>query len=579
MPWAFSGIFRWQSDATGTPTGNGGAPVIFAHRNLTLFQEGKLPAPVFIGTYGCVFGYLFDRQAADARVLRFDPDEVERIISSNGQHLLTRYWGAYVAIWQEPTREALTCLRDPSGMIPCYLIRRSDCVFFASDAGAFRNLTPRPRPDWAGLRRFLYAHELKSRQTALQDVAEVLPGERIRCDETQSKAEMAWTPWHFTRRHINAAPEALADAVAAEVDRVVKAWRSAVRRPVLSLSGGLDSSVLAASLARTGLGWSALNMAYADAGSDERDYAGEVAAAFEVPLFRATHCLSDVNSAVAKSGHLPRPLGHAFGQSQSKTRQAYLDAEGADALFVGEGGDNVFAYMQSATPVVDRYLIEGPRGAWQTVLDISDMTRTSVWTVMRLAAARWQRHDPRYVWTGDASLLSPATEASLATLPLSHPWLEAPPGALPGEATHISMLLRIQGTLDAGPARHRPTIIAPLLSQPLLELCLGIPSWRWCQGGINRSLVRRGFAGRLPQRVLWRVSKGGANVFCMDVIERDRATLCAHLCDGRLAHAGLLDVRRIKVVLTSKAPIPSPLHLRISQLAEAEAWVRHWEVN
>ncbi|MGK4422636.1 asparagine synthase-related protein, partial [Klebsiella pneumoniae] len=57
-----------------------------------------------------------------------------------------------------------------------------------------------------------------------------------------------------------------------------------------------------------------------------------------------------------------------------------------------------------------------------------------------------------------------------------------------------------------------PTV-SPLLSQPLVETCLGVPSWLWFEGGRNRVVARRAFAGDLPADVIWRRSKGTPDSF------------------------------------------------------------------
>src|SRR3546814_10817974 len=43
--------------------------------------------------------------------------------------------------------------------------------------------------------------------------------------------------------------------------------------------------------------------------------------------------------------------------------------------------------------------------------------------------------------------------------------------------------------------------VHPLMSQPIIEACLSVPSWEACRGGSDRSFTRRAFTGDLPPTV------------------------------------------------------------------------------
>src|SRR3546814_1716248 len=64
-----------------------------------------------------------------------EPDEARAIVATRGQALLNRYWGGYVAltIGDDAT---LSVVRDPSGMMPCYVRRTPDGAILASDMHA-----------------------------------------------------------------------------------------------------------------------------------------------------------------------------------------------------------------------------------------------------------------------------------------------------------------------------------------------------------------------------------------------------------------------------------------------------------
>jgi asparagine synthase (glutamine-hydrolysing) len=318
-----------------------------------------------------------------------------------------------------------------------------------------------------------------------------------------------------------------------------------------------------------------MTMSTGEAGGDERRYARALTSALGLPLIENHHRLDDVDIETSSSAHLPRPNGYAFGQSQDRVRLDIAAETGADAYFTGQGGDNVFCLMQSATPLLDRFRSEGMGvGLLETARDISLLTGCSWWDAIGAAYTRSKR-PARYIWGGSPYLMNTETVDAAAIL-LTHPWLDAPVGALPGKAVHISMLLRIQMTRQDLSRRHTAPLISPLLSQPIVEFCLGVPSWRWCAGGQNRSPVREAFTGMLPGLILQRRTKGGPDAFCAQVVEANRHELRDILRSGHLARRSIIDLTAVERALSPDRPIQSPDHVRISEIGETEAWLKVW---
>jgi asparagine synthase (glutamine-hydrolysing) len=115
-----------------------------------------------------------------------------------------------------------------------------------------------------------------------------------------------------------------------------------------------------------------------------------------------------------------------------------------------------------------------------------------------------------------------------------------------------------------------------LFSQPLVETCLAIPSWVWCQGGINRAPARAAFAAELPAAITGRVAKAGPDTVMRAVFARDWARLRAMLHDGLLAGQALLDLAAIDAALALDSQADDDRIYRLLDLVEAEAWARSW---
>ena len=83
---------------------------------------------------------------------------------------------------------------------------------------------------------------------------------------------------------------------------------------------------------------------------------------------------------------------------------------------------------------------------------------------------------------------------------LHHPWLDAPEQRASRQGRPHCDDPSSSAQPRAEPGRHLP-VCNPLVSQPVVEACLSVPSWAWREGGRDRALVRRAFAGTLPAAV------------------------------------------------------------------------------
>lgn len=116
----------------------------------------------------------------------------------------------------------------------------------------------------------------------------------------------------------------------------------------------------------------------------------------------------------------------------------------------------------------------------------------------------------------------------------------------------------------------------PLLSQPIVETCLSIPSWQWRAGGRDRAVARAAFANSLPAMVLDRKVKGTPDPFCGAIIRHKRQELRERLLDGQLAAHGLVDSGAIEDALRADRATSSAENVRLLELVNAEAWTTVW---
>jgi asparagine synthase (glutamine-hydrolysing) len=480
--------------------------------------------------------------------------------------LIKAWWGAYVA-FVVGQRDEVAVIRDPSGMFPCYWTDMHDAIVFASDPTLFKPpFVSKPLVDWKMLDRHLRARDLRTSDTCLQGVHEVMPGT---CVETTALTSpyTIWSPWDYVT------PSATSEADMAKrlrqiVGECVNALVPGGGHVLLGVSGGLDSSIVSACLGDRATYYT---MATEGGVGDERWIARLLADHQSRPLRDFVFRLSDIDIYSSASQCLARPTRLPFQQAIDRVIVEILGREQFSAVFNGNGGDNVFCFLTSASPLVDRWRTEGiGPGVIQTLLDISSRAGVSLWTVVEKAIAH-NRRSATYVWKGDDRFLH-----DRAAIQFAHPWLDSRSSALPGKAAHIALLLRIQNHIEGSRREAMPPVISPLLAQPIIELCLSVPSWQWCRGGKNRSLARLAFADLLPREIIQRKAKGAPDSFSIEILEAHRGAVREGLADGLLASHDILDRDAVAGAMKGRTEMRPDISLRLSMLWEAELWSRAW---
>ncbi|CAN5666021.1 lasso peptide isopeptide bond-forming cyclase [soil metagenome] len=541
----------------------------------TLILASDATTAVPLGTSGVIIGSLRTMGVA-GRLEQLSTGAIEAVRTSRGRHLIDRYWGSYIALLTEQGRNGIDVIRSPFGELPCFHVTIGDMTILASDltlligTGLYK-----PRLDHAALVRHLAASDVRRHETCLDGLSELRGGERLTIDRQKSRTTL-WSPWTMASSDrqmddIDDAHQRLHDTarycVSEQVPRAAK--------PLLMLSGGLDSSIVAACLAGRATDFAGLTFVTDAAAGDERRFARAVADRFGVPLLEGRLAVGDVDLSVSAATHLPRPLARSFEQCTRKLIAAGSEAAEASCIINGGGGDNIFCSLQSAAPVADCLLDPNGKGHfWRVTREVADFTQASMWKVARAAWLRARsgrpfRRDP------DLSYLS-LQAAAAAGGALDHPWLAGAPGTFPGKSAQVALLIGAQAVAEDNDPLSPIASTAVLVAQPLVETCLRIPSWRWFDRGCNRAAARHAFAAELPAEIAWRRTKGTPDSFLIQILDANRALVRETLLDGLLTELDVLDRAAIAAVLDDPRPARGHSFARIMRLVDAEVWARTW---
>jgi len=534
---------------------------------LDVYASAETPVQVCPGNR-VLIGHLFSRTGNQSiAVDQLPPSGLRAFI----RHLINECWGEYVLLSGDELPGGLSAMRDPSGGLDClYAPARgfvTSDVSVTTHAGLFEKSV-----DWDFILNNLVYPHLKTGRTGLVGLHHLLPGFRLDLHRGESILEQVWDPWTFVaRKERYTQAEAARDAVRQSVDAVAKRWAETDEHVLLELSGGLDSSIVAAAISGSRATIACCNLITPVPGADEREYA--------IPMADAIGAELHVDTLGFENAYLDEPPPAQavapstwFLQHASNALKASIGARiGARSYFSGGGGDTIFGYTRTAAPAADAFRAGGLAAGFLTVRDLAELHQCTVWKAGQLTLRKLMT-PPKPPREPELTFLANSAERQ-AFVP--HPWHAAPRSALAGDRERIFDLAGTQIFRDGLARSVERHLRMPLLSQPVVEACLRVPSWLWIAGGRNRAVARDAFAETLPPAILHRRSKGSFMNYSGAVFHRNRAQLRDYLMSGVLASRGLLDTDALLRFLGRDLAQRETTFMRIFELCAAENWVRH----
>jgi asparagine synthase (glutamine-hydrolysing) len=549
--------------------------------------DPSLRSYVLPGQAGVVLGKLFSADLGKASldcVEKIDERATGEILRTGGRQLVRDYWGGYVALLADREARCGYALRDCSGKIPCYYRQFRDVTIVFADVGDLVPLElPAPSINWPYLAAFIHSSQAQVRACAFNEVQEVLAGECLKVQARSCEQTSLWDPRTICcERSLDRYEDAVA-ALREVTQKCINTWAGSYDPMLLGLSGGFDSAVvlgcLGQSPARPGI--TCLNQYTAALHEDEREYARAAAVRggvrlLEVPMAAAADCF---DSRLLSAPQTCKPAVTAlFRWLEINLINRMAEETGARTLWTGQGGDHIFLQTADMWSAADYLQIQGLRpGFIAAVRDAAVLSRQPYWFVLKTALSRRQRAHPT---PNSNSLTQKASFVAPGALPLdvatyvAHPWAAAAEDLPRGKHMQIRFLSQVVN-------RHRPIARFerapqhhPLLSQPLMEVCLRIPTYLLLRGGRERGLAREAFADRVPVEILRRRDKGSIVSHAAEMLRQSEPFVRELLLDGVLAGAGVIVREELEPYIVHGQPFREEHLMPLLACIAAEVWAR-----
>lgn len=548
--------------------------------------EGRPRSLSLPGGAGVILGCIF-RGCTPITTGLCDQD-AEGVAASGGRALAERFWGRYVAFLQCPSSGALNIVRDPTGGLPCLTAASAKLRIVFSDMQDVSDLEHlKLTIDWRSLGANILAPQLQRSRTGLNEVDEILPGERRTLDKQRMMAAgFLWDPFAIARDELTSDSSEAADLLRGSVRDAVGALSSGFSRVGVNL-GGLDSSITLACLAasRKCPQIVALNYFTPDPRGDERHFARETAQRYSAALIE-NELDPTANLGLLKiSNKLARPPGMFDYIGLSSNPSANAARHGAQALFTGLGGDSLFCQPPvnlSASDYARKRGFDG--GFFSAALDAARYGRVTLGRTLLDAARERLSPEPSDRFVLDmlygkdpVRFLNSDFTQSCNRFEGVNPML----GGRSGEPKSKLVQIVTSAFFQADYYDHWDTAyslekIPALLQQPIIETCLRIPPWVMIEGGYDRALARRAFSAMLPYNVVRRPGKSTPASYYEGLCRNNRMLIAGALMDGVLAQAGVIDRSALEAPFARDAPLANDIAYDLLSLFGIEIWAQGW---
>ncbi len=513
--------------------------------------------------------------------------QADSFLKSQGQTMIEQIWGGYVAFLHDKGNRRCCVIRDCSGKIPCYRLRNAGVDIVFADLADLCDLNlPTFSLNLKYLAAFVNSSQIQIRASGLKEVTELLAGD---CFRVQSESRSQFSLWHPSCTHDSVPIESFADAatqIRCVTQRCVEAWGSVYGNIMHNLSGGLDSAVVLGCLRqiKDAAMITCVNRYGPGSLEDERRYAHVAAAEagtrlVEAPFFYQSPLINETLLGFPRT--IKPTVPGAFGNLDVQLRNEIAKQARADIIWTGQGGDHLFMETRSMVGAQDYFALKPLGfGLLHALKDAARVSRQPYWLVLRSLAPK-AGGSPEGKWNVLGSPKSPfltdEAHAGVSADYILHPWTVDAEQLAPGRRFQIYALSEVLN-------RHRPfpglEVVYqhhPLLSQPLIELCLRIPSYLHLRGGITRAVERAAFRNCVPPAILAREQKGQSTSSLLDILHRSEAFVCELVLDGILARERIIDRRAVEPYLRHERPIEIHKIFPLLGCIAAELWVQTWE--
>lgn len=310
-------------------------PMIDSASGVVLIYNGELYNFRVLRSELQLLGHRFESQG--------DTEVVLRSYLQWGMACLARFAGMFaLALW-DPRSSRLHLARDAMGMKPLYFATVAGGMVFASEVKAFKALPGfRLQPSELGIRQYLeFGYVFDTHQTIFEGVRKLPPGHRAEITQRGELLIQRYFAPPTPENDDGRDEQQRVDELHSVLAEVTEQHLIADVPLGLLLSGGLDSSVIAALAARRS-SILTISMGFSDSAVDERPFASKVSKYIGSRHVEVLITPRQVMQEVMTGAWVFDDLFADWGTITTRLMYRRCREQGIKVVLVGEGADELF---------------------------------------------------------------------------------------------------------------------------------------------------------------------------------------------------------------------------------------------
>ncbi|GMU19518.1 MAG: hypothetical protein AMXMBFR12_07100 [Candidatus Babeliales bacterium] len=502
-------------------------------------------------------------------------------ILENPALLNKQYWGRYSGILYHKEQQKITLMRDPLGLNTLFYMQLSDGILFASDVALIYDcLETKPEMNWSYFADYVIGSQFAPIHTPFMGILELPGGMGLHFTlDGKTETELLWDLQSIPSKPIIHEAE-FENQLLDTLKKCTQAWVQDSKNVCVELSGGTDSSavmILLSQVLRPDQKLIAVN--YIDSkepSSNEIEFAKEIAdicnASIYFPDWQGASPLDPAETHCRPN----RPSTFSLFKQMNQKLQTVLDAEQCNTVLNGQGGDHVFLAPPPENSLADYWIQKGIRGSLPILQELSGIYRmpygSLLWKNIKAGTRYYAGKKVAFVGHNESHAKA-VKEKQTKQLHYLHPFtkkfLHAKREQIQGLSHAVLFAERQQKTPYV-------TYCHPLLSLPVVELGLQIPTYQSFKDGYDRIFFRNAVSKIKKPKAMWRRIKGQTTSTMINSLAANASGIEELLMNGSLIKSGLIDSQWLSDTLTQIRHGKVDNAWPIVNFITAQQWLNQW---
>lgn len=493
--------------------------------------------------------------------------DIKEYLASNdtkniAQDFINKFYGSYLIFNEEDAKLAI--IRDPVGQLPIFHTKlESGLICFSNQISVLLELTDTKLAfNWDYIACFLIHTFITSPSTAFQKINELPHGCMITFEQNDNlpKITAVWDPLNFCHnKNYNEEHflRQIFDTLYTTTQNLIGETESNI---LLDFSGGLDSSALLLLLSKIYKDPNqiiALNMYHSDVGSsDERLYARTLASKVGSNFIEFDHALhlplSPIDNFYLQPNWPTSNLNHLKIENDISKIASTFDTE---KFISGHGGDHIFLCPPPIESIYDYIFYNGFNELGSKIKQISSMGRIPFAQILTRNSLAAFKHKLKFKYSRE-SIFSPYVPWITQDIITRskrikfHPLFDKDTSSiLPGKFAQLENIFTGLSTIKSTIRSSQRPIIYPLFSQPMIELCLKMPTDSSYHHGFNRYPFRKAIESKFGNiENLWRKDKGETTGITQLGIKHNKDYIMELCLEGKCIKYNLIESKNRSII-------------------------------